>query len=476
MFGHQLTIPVPDLDRTDHLLILGANPLALQRQPADRARHARPPARDPGARRQGRGDRPAAHAHRRGGRRAPLHPPGHRRAAAVRDGARARRRGAGAARPARRARATGSTRCRRSRPTSRPSAWPTRCGIAAEEIRRLARELAAAPRAAVYGRIGTTHAGVRHARELAGRRAQRADRQPRPRGRRDVPARRGRRAQHAAARRGSGRGRAARPLAQPRARACPRVFGELPVAVPGRGDRDARRGPGPRAVHGRRQPARSRRRTAARLERGARRRSSFMVAVDIYVNETTRHADVILPAPSPLAALALRRRALPARRAQRRQLLAAGARRRTGAAGRVGDARCGCRWIAGPGGRRRDARRPRPTLRGRRGADGARRRTGATSRSCSPSSSRASGPERLLDLMLRTGPYGDGFGATRRADARRRSRRRRTASTSGRSQPRMPDVLRTPSGQDRARARAARRDVARLARGARAPRATAAWC
>ena len=26
----------------------------------------------------------------------------------------------------------------------------------------------------------------------------------------------------------------------------------------------------------------------------------FMVAIDIYVNETTRHADVILPAPSPL--------------------------------------------------------------------------------------------------------------------------------------------------------------------------------
>ncbi|MEO0324693.1 MAG: molybdopterin-dependent oxidoreductase, partial [Myxococcota bacterium] len=28
MFGHQLLLPVPDLDRTDHLVILGANPLA----------------------------------------------------------------------------------------------------------------------------------------------------------------------------------------------------------------------------------------------------------------------------------------------------------------------------------------------------------------------------------------------------------------------------------------------------------------
>src|SRR5690606_23039188 len=39
---------------------------------------------------------------------------------------------------------------------------------------------------------------------------------------------------------------------------------------------------------------------AARLERAVRE-LEFMVSVDIYVNETTRHADVILPAPDPLA-------------------------------------------------------------------------------------------------------------------------------------------------------------------------------
>ena len=27
MFGHWLSVPVPDIDRTDYLLILGANPL-----------------------------------------------------------------------------------------------------------------------------------------------------------------------------------------------------------------------------------------------------------------------------------------------------------------------------------------------------------------------------------------------------------------------------------------------------------------
>src|SRR5690606_32029211 len=39
---------------------------------------------------------------------------------------------------------------------------------------------------------------------------------------------------------------------------------------------------------------------AARLERAVSE-LEFMVSVDIYVNETTRHADVILPAPDPLS-------------------------------------------------------------------------------------------------------------------------------------------------------------------------------
>ena len=39
---------------------------------------------------------------------------------------------------------------------------------------------------------------------------------------------------------------------------------------------------------------------AARLERAVEG-LEFMVSMDIYVNETSRHADVILPAPDPLA-------------------------------------------------------------------------------------------------------------------------------------------------------------------------------
>ena len=93
MFGTMLSIPVPDVDRSRPPADARRQPARLERQPADRARHARPAARDPRARRQGRGGRPAPHAHRRGGRRAPLHPARHRRAAARRDRVHARRGG-----------------------------------------------------------------------------------------------------------------------------------------------------------------------------------------------------------------------------------------------------------------------------------------------------------------------------------------------------------------------------------------------
>ena len=135
--------------------MLGANPLvsngSLMTAPDMRGRLRG----DPRARRQGRRDRPAPHAHRRGGRRAPLHPPGHRRAAAVRRCVHALRGGARRRRRARRARERARRGRARSRATSRPRRWRTRCGIEAGEIRRMARELAAAERAAVYGRIGT---------------------------------------------------------------------------------------------------------------------------------------------------------------------------------------------------------------------------------------------------------------------------------------------------------------------------------
>ena len=67
---------------------------------------------------------------------------------------------------------------------------------------------------------------------------------------------------------------------------------------PARGDRDARRGPDPRADHDRRQPGAvdARRRPARRRARHARLHGQRRPLL----NETTRHAHVILPPPSPL--------------------------------------------------------------------------------------------------------------------------------------------------------------------------------
>ena len=221
-------------------------PAGLERQPADRARHARAPARDPRARRQGRGRRSAAHAHRRArptsttsSARAPTRCCCSRSSHVLFDEGLAEPRRAG------RARRRASTRSARWPATSRPRPSPATCGIAAPEIRRMARELAAAPSGRGLRADRHDDAALRHDGQLARRRAQRPHRQPRPPRRRDVPAHRGGSA-NTAGEPGPRPGRGLRALAQPRARA-------------GRG---LRRAAGRRAW-----PRRSRRRARARSAR-----------------------------------------------------------------------------------------------------------------------------------------------------------------------------------------------------------------
>ena len=81
----------------------------------------------------------------------------------------------------------------------------------------------------------------------------------------------------------------------------------------------------------------------------------FMLAVDIYVNETTRHADVDAAGPAAAREVALRPGALPARGAQRGELLAAGVRALR--AGRVGGLPAAGRGVRGRRGRTPTARR-----------------------------------------------------------------------------------------------------------------------
>src|SRR5262249_27943019 len=167
-------------------------------------------------------------------------------------------------------------------------------GIAAGEIRRMARELAAAPRAAVYGRIGTTTQAfgtlaswlVDVLNVLTGN-------LDRAGGAMFTLAAAGAANTRPGRRRGFTTGRW-----RTRVRDLPEVIGEVPVATladeiltPGDGQVRALI-----TVCG--NPCLSAP-NAGRLSE-ALRHLDFMVSLDIYLNETSRHADVILPGPTPL--------------------------------------------------------------------------------------------------------------------------------------------------------------------------------
>src|SRR6202035_2782086 len=72
------------------------------------------------------------------------------------------------------------------------------------------------------------------------------------------------------------------------------------------------------------------------------------------------------------------------------------------------------------------------------------------------------GPERVLDLMLRTGPYGDGFGADPDGLSLAVLEANPHGVDLGPLQPRIPEVLRTPSGMIELAPEACVADVARL--------------
>lgn len=175
-----------------------------------------------------------------------------------------------------------------------PEVVASRTGIGADTIRRIAAELRDADSAAVYGRIGvnTVEFGTlsSYAADLVTLLAGHFDA---PGGLLfNLPA-------HARADAGAPGGRGfTTGRFQSRVRGLPEVMGELPVAsmaeeieTPGEGQVRAlftiAGNPVLSTPNGR------------RLD-GALSGLDFMVSVDIYLNETTRHADVILPPPSPL--------------------------------------------------------------------------------------------------------------------------------------------------------------------------------
>jgi anaerobic selenocysteine-containing dehydrogenase len=323
------------------------------------------------------------------------------------------------------------------------------CGIPAVDTRRIARELAAAETAACYARIGTcTQEFGTVASWLVDVVNVVTGNLDRPGGAMFTRAAAG--ARNTSGRPGIGRGVKISRW-QSRVRGLPEAFGELPVAAlaeeietPGEGQVRA-------LVTYAGNPARSTP-NSARLER-AMGRLEFMVAVDIYLNETTRHADVILPGSSPLERshydiglyqLAVRNVAnfssplfeAPADRPRDWQIML----RLAGIFGGQGpdaDLAALDRFVAGAA------------------VAEAAKGDGALAE-CDPEDVLAAleprdGPERLLDLLLRTGPYGEGFdsenGNGRGGLTLEKLEQSPHGLDLGPLEPRIPEVLRTASGK-----------------------------
>jgi anaerobic selenocysteine-containing dehydrogenase len=194
----------------------------------------------------------------------------------------------------------------------------------------------------------------------------------------------------------------------------------------------------------------------------------FMVSIDLYLNETTRHADVVLPVPSQLQRshydllllqFAVRNVAnysppvLPlddgtpdeweviAKVALIAQGLGADADPAiVDDLAIAGLARSACGDPASPvHGRDPDELVSIVSAGGRRG------------------------PERMLDLMLRTGPFGEGFGANPGGASLDLLLAHPHGVDFGALEPRLPEVLRTPSGRIELGAAALVGDLGRLA-------------
>ena len=450
MFGHPISIPIPDVDRTDYLLMLGANPFASNgslftapdlpgRLQALRERGGKLVVVDP--RRTRTAEEADEHLAIRPGTDALfLLALAH---VLFADGLV----DLGAAGPW----VEGLDAVAAVADRYSPDRVADICGIDATTIRRIAHEVAAAPTAAVYGRIGTCTqefgtlaswlvdvlnvltgnldqpGGAMFPRPVAG--------SPNSEG---LP--------------GTGRGFRAAGSRRTRVRGLPSVMGEFPVATlaeeidtPGEGRLRALI-----TVAG--NPALSTQ-NSARLD-AALDQLDCLICVDIYLNETTRHADVILPPPSPLARghydlllyrLAIRHVAnwspptfelddgeMPEWRILLHLAAIAGGHRGASEADidALDDqilAATAQRAVTSPRSRIAD-RDPDEVLSllsasGRRGA------------------------ARHLDLLLRAGPYGDHFGSEPGGMSLELLEANPHGIDLGAMEPRLPDVLRTRSGR-----------------------------
>jgi anaerobic selenocysteine-containing dehydrogenase len=176
----------------------------------------------------------------------------------------------------------------------------------------------------------------------------------------------------------------------------------------------------------------------------------FMLCVDVYLNETSRHADVVLPAPEPLARshfdvafgqLAVRNVGNYSPPVLQRP------------AGMPDEWETLLRLAAivtGQGPRADLAAIDDFTARGliglEQGVPGS-RLAGRDPDELLAALEPRRGPERLLDLLIRSGPYGDRFGAEPDGLTLAAFEASPHGIDLGPLRPRLPEVLRTPSGR-----------------------------
>ncbi len=176
----------------------------------------------------------------------------------------------------------------------------------------------------------------------------------------------------------------------------------------------------------------------------------FIVSLDIYVNETTRHADVILPAPEPLAKahydFALYQLAVRSVANYSPPVL-------DRAPEQPDEWETVLRLAAIVAGQGPDADLEAwdelviNTLVGREVALPGSRVEGRSAEELVAELGERRGPERVLDFMLRAGPFGDGFGAEPDGLTLAQLERSPHGIDLGPMRPRLPDVLRTASGK-----------------------------
>jgi anaerobic selenocysteine-containing dehydrogenase len=438
MFGHWLSVPVPDLPRTDLLVVLGANPMV-----SNGSMWTVPDFRGKAKAMQARGGRLIAIDPRR------------TETAALADRHVFIRPGGDAflllgivhtllteelvrlGRLAPHVAGLDEVRAAVATPDLAPERVAARCGIDATVIRELARDLATTERAALYGRIGTC------TQEYGTLASWLVDVINVLTGHLDAPggamfAKAAAFAANTIGAGGRGKGVAIGRRAS-RVSGAPEVFGELPmgclveeIETPGAGQVRAlitvASNPVLSAPNGPRLAA-------------ALGGLQLMVSVDIYRNETTRHADVILPGLSPLEDAHFDV-ALP--QLAWRNTVRYSAPSLPPPADRPAEWEILLRLAAIATGREdRDLARFDDEL----AAADVRRTAGPMAEAVIAAVAGRRGPERLIDLALRGGPYGDRFGMMPDGLTLAKVAAAPDGIDLGPLAPRIPEVLRTPSGK-----------------------------